>query len=615
MLFHQARMIFGLLSVSQQRSALLVVVFMLGLAAFDAAGVAALYGVLDIALGNPAQSLRTKMELWFGLTETKAVFAVMAASVAIIFIIKFLLTLLNIYLVERLTWHLYKELCHELFTYYLTRPYAFHLKTNSSDLIYNIVSALMNISRTALTYWLWMISDFILFLAMMLVMLWVNPLVSGIAMGGAGLLGGGLLLYGRRRTLRWGKVVQEANSDIHRCAVESFSVVKEIKLYGREPSFVKAMDQALERLIGASVKNTYLQQLAKPIFETVTITVLIGALSFVYLQQDSAAGLIPLFALYGAAAQRIMPAVVRLLNSLQYLRFIHSWAQRVHDDVAAARNIAAERAESARGILNFDRIVFDGVGLTYETAERPALAQIDLTINRGDVVGIVGRSGAGKSSIVDILLGLLHPDVGQVWVESGGERVSAESCRGIFGYVPQSVQLIDTTIRGNITLGSTGGQEQKEQLAFLLDLCQLRDFIAAQPLGLDTVIGERGVRLSGGQRQRIAWARAMFHRPQILVLDEATAALDAVTEMAITQAVDALRGDKTLIIVAHRLSTVKNCDYLVVLDHGRIVDVGSYDELTERNSIFRAMVGELNHETVATSKESELEQPHEMTTL
>jgi ATP-binding cassette, subfamily B, bacterial PglK len=236
-----------------------------------------------------------------------------------------------------------------------------------------------------------------------------------------------------------------------------------------------------------------------------------------------------------------------------------------------------------------DDVVFDHVTFTYEGALRPALRDIDLCLPAGEAIGIVGPSGAGKSTLVDLLLALLHPTAGRVL--AGGVDLARDrrAWQRRIGYVPQAVYLADDSLRRNIAFGLDDAEIDPDRLWRAVRLAQLERFVTALPDGLDTRVGERGVRLSGGERQRVAIARALYGEPRVLVLDEATAALDNRTEQEVAAAIEALAGDRTLIIVAHRLSTVRHCNRLVLLRDGRIEEIGPYDDLLARSATFRAL--------------------------
>jgi ATP-binding cassette subfamily C protein len=230
--------------------------------------------------------------------------------------------------------------------------------------------------------------------------------------------------------------------------------------------------------------------------------------------------------------------------------------------------------------VTFDReITFEHVTLRYEAGDRPALTDVNLSIRPGESIGIVGPTGAGKSTLVDVLLGLLLPTGGRVLIDGDPLSTRERGWQRLIGYVPQEVYLLDDTLRRNIAFGIADRAIDDRQLARAVSLARLGEVVSALPKGLETNVGENGVRLSGGQRQRVAIARALYHDPPVLVFDEATAALDNQTEREVTEAIAALRGDRTLVAIAHRLSTVQACDRLIYLRDGRIAGIGTYQEL------------------------------------
>jgi ABC-type multidrug transport system fused ATPase/permease subunit len=233
--------------------------------------------------------------------------------------------------------------------------------------------------------------------------------------------------------------------------------------------------------------------------------------------------------------------------------------------------------------FDFESLATEALSFQYEQMDSEVLKDISILINKGEAIGFVGQSGSGKSTLIDILLGLLEPKSGCVRVNGLDIGVCKRSWQHIVGYIPQTIFLMDDSLRRNIAIGIADNEIDEVAIREALKSAQLEDFVAALPEGLDTVVGERGVRLSGGQRQRIGIARALYHRPSVLVLDEATSSLDTETEHGVMQAVQALQGDKTVIIVAHRLSTVEYCDRLYRLDAGRIVDEGTFDEVMNRS--------------------------------
>jgi ABC-type multidrug transport system fused ATPase/permease subunit len=288
---------------------------------------------------------------------------------------------------------------------------------------------------------------------------------------------------------------------------------------------------------------------------------------------------LPILGLFGVAAFRIVPALNRFITNFQTIGLARP---QVLDTYDALKNFSSSR-KTPGSLGDFKDFVADGITFVYENSERVVLDHVSLSVSAGEAVGFVGRSGSGKSTLVDIMLGLLKPQSGEVLINGTNIDDVKQSWQKQIGYIPQTIFLMDDSLRRNIAIGIADKEIDEAAIFEALKSAQLEDFVASLPEGLDTLVGERGVRLSGGQRQRIGIARALYHRPSVLVLDEATSSLDTETEHGVMQAVQALQGDKTVIIVAHRLSTVEYCDRLYRLDAGRIVDEGTFDEVMNRS--------------------------------
>jgi ABC-type multidrug transport system fused ATPase/permease subunit len=290
--------------------------------------------------------------------------------------------------------------------------------------------------------------------------------------------------------------------------------------------------------------------------------------------------IVPVVGLFALSAFRVLPSVNKIINGLQMLRVSRAAIETIHRDLGL--NISTGDSSTV-GVFEFEALTTEALGFQYEQMDSEVLKDISILINKGEAVGFVGQSGSGKSTLIDILLGLLEPKSGSVRVNGLEIGDCKRSWQHIVGYIPQTIFLMDDSLRRNIAIGIADNEIDEVAIFEALKSAQLEDFVASLPEGLDTVVGERGVRLSGGQRQRIGMARAMYHQPSVLVLDEATSSLDTETEKGVMQAVQALQGDKTVIIVAHRLSTVEYCDRLYRLDAGRIVDEGTFDEVMNRS--------------------------------
>jgi ABC-type multidrug transport system fused ATPase/permease subunit len=290
--------------------------------------------------------------------------------------------------------------------------------------------------------------------------------------------------------------------------------------------------------------------------------------------------IVPVVGLFAATAFRVLPSVNKVVGSRQLLKVSRNAIETIYSDLQLP---LLNKTGLNKETLAFETLQVENLTFAYEGIADSVLNDVNVHIQKGEAVGFVGQSGSGKSTLIDIMLGLLEPQNGSVSINGQTIENVKQSWQQQIGYIPQTIFLMDDSLRRNIAIGISDNEIDELAIVEALKSAQLEEFVASLPEGLDTVVGERGVRLSGGQRQRIGIARALYHRPSVLVLDEATSSLDTETEHGVMQAVQALQGDKTVIIVAHRLSTVEYCDRLYRLDAGRIVDEGTFDEVMNRS--------------------------------
>jgi len=313
--------------------------------------------------------------------------------------------------------------------------------------------------------------------------------------------------------------------------------------------------------------------------ELLTIICLGLLVSVMVLSNKAIGDILQVLSLFGAAAFRLLPSISQVINSFMSINVNRPILNNLYTDLSL-KIPATTTDQKSRKLL--DRIDVEGLSFSYARTTRDALNNVSIHIRRGEAVGLIGSSGSGKSTLVDILLGLLEPISGRVRIDGNDIHQNLRGWQDQIGYVPQSIFLTDDTLRRNVAFGLPKDKIDDDAVRSAIRSAQLEEFVASLPDGMETVVGERGVRLSGGQRQRIGIARALYNNPDVLVLDEATSSLDTETEHGVMQAVQALQGDKTVIIVAHRLSTVEYCDRLYRLENAQIVDEGTFSEVTSR---------------------------------
>ncbi|HEU4780708.1 MAG TPA: ABC transporter ATP-binding protein [Steroidobacteraceae bacterium] len=465
------------------------------------------------------------------------------------------------------------QMSRRLFAGYLRQAYTFHIQRNSAELIRNALGEVYEITHHGLYEALRFIAEILVILGILSLLLYIEPFGAAVSIATLGLFGGGFYLLTRKRMLRWGELRQVHERMRLQQLQEGFGGVKDLKLLGREGAFIESYGVHADGYARVGRNQNTLQELPRLMLEILAV----GAFAALVIVMLSRGGtfdaLLPTLGLFAAAAFRIMPSANRIMNSVQIMR--HAMPV-VGTLTAELDTLAPEEPAHAAAPLKFEReLRVDGVSFSYPAADSPSLRDVSLTIRAGESVGFVGGSGSGKSTLIDVILGLLAPQSGSVLVDGVDVRDSLRSWQDKIGYVRQQIFLTDDTLRRNIAFGIPDADIDEHALQRALRAAQLEEFVTTLPAGLNTLVGERGVRLSGGQLQRIGIARALYHDPPVLVLDEATSALDTTTEREVMSAVRALHGTKTVIIVAHRLTTVADCDYLHRLEAGRIVQTGS----------------------------------------
>lgn len=561
-------------------------------AAMEALGAAAVFALIKVITDPGVVSTWPLLSRWAPppAGDTKSIVVMATVTVAAFQVVKNIVLAAVAALEGRVITDSVTAFSTRMLKGYLSLPFEFHFRRNSSELICNITDSADQALRVVLSSIIAATSEAFIVAGIVVVLLITAPMVALIAVGVLFALLLLALRLTRRAMTEWG--AQE--HDLKRLTLETLRQtlggLKEVKLRGRERFFYDRFARQQGGLMRLRHLSGALSVASRLLIETVFVC---GTLLVVVLVtlRGVGTGVVALLGLYAYAGFRIIPSVNRILMHLGNIRYGTPAIEGLYGDLLIFRDSPVEVLESGdAGTVRFvDRLVVERVSYTYEGAHAPALQEIDLTIRRGESVGIVGPTGAGKSTLIDLLLGLLRPSTGRITVDGVDMLTRLKAWQRKIGYVPQAVYLIDDTLRRNIAFGQLDEEIDERRLEAAVQMAQLHDVVAALPLGLATVVGERGIRLSGGERQRVAIARALYHEPELLVFDEATSALDNQTERELTRAIEALHGQKTMLIIAHRLSTVRRCDRLVFLRDGRLAGLGSYDDLVEHNDDFRAM--------------------------
>ncbi|MEX1120683.1 MAG: ABC transporter ATP-binding protein [Balneolales bacterium] len=517
-----------------------------------------------------------------------------------VFIIKNSYNAFYKYIQARFIWGRFVTISTNLFNLYLTAPYEFHLKRNSSELLRNVTQETIYMIQMVLTPLMKVVMDAVLILGIFCMLLWVEPLIT---LGVIVLLGGGgglFLKVIKEKTQSYGKTAQQDRERMIRSVNEGLGGFKDARVLNREGWFGQRFGIHVKRYAISQTFKAVAAISAQPVIETIAVTGMLLITLTLYWQGNGLEAIIPILTLFGAATMKLMPAIQELAKSFTNMRYYSHTIEPIFDDSMELKNPRRRgglinlsvllRNHHNPEVLAFNQSInFKNVSYNYPGTYVQAVQNLTLDIPKGHVVSFVGTSGAGKTTLVDLLLGLLTPENGKISVDGKDIQDDLTGWKHNIGYIPQFIFLADDSIARNIAFGLPDEQIEDKRIHNAVEIAQLSDLIETLPDGLNTVIGEKGTRLSGGQRQRIGIARALYHNPQVLIMDEATSALDNVTEKYVIEAIERLKGERTIIMIAHRLTTVMNSDKLYLMKNGKIYQQGTYDELAETSNDFRVM--------------------------
>lgn len=498
----------------------------------------------------------------FGFKETSHFLVGMSIFLILIYVVKNVYLILMNAIQYRFIFNNQKRLSCRLLACYASQPYTFFLDHNTADLIRNVgqdtdnfFEAVSEVLRLTMEIFVCiLLAGFLLitdvFITITLVLL-------------LGLIGGSLLKGIKNSLERLGTKKRDSHGGRNKWVMQTFGGIKEVKVLEKETYFLNQYEEQYDIYIGAQKRYRVLSFIPKPIMETLCIGGLMLMVAIKIMNGADAAYFVSTLSVFAIAAFRLLPSFNRMSESASRIMFDKSSVDAIYEDLQMIgeleKNISVRKTETEK--LPFEEgINIKNLSFRYPNVEHYVLEDVQLTIPKNKSVAFIGSSGAGKTTLADIVLGILKPEKGQICVDETDIYEHMSKWHNMLGYIPQTIFLMDDTIRNNIVLGVPEEEINEKRVQEVLEEAQLKGFIDTLEDGLDTIIGEGGVRLSGGQRQRIGIARALYRNPEVLILDEATSALDNDTETAVMEAINHLAGKKTLIIIAHRLSTIENCD-------------------------------------------------------
>ncbi|PZV14672.1 MAG: ABC transporter ATP-binding protein [Leptolyngbya sp.] len=488
------------------------------------------------------------------------------------------------------------ELSYKLMKAYIKAPYSFHLNINSAEMIRDITTTTDSVCLGLVMSLLTSISNIVIVLALMILLVKTNAMALILI---AVLLPVvfGLLQITKNRLAKWSKAGWDASGEMIRVLNHGLGGLKETRVIGCESYFEQQMEEQTKKFAINTSRVQGYGNLPRFVIEAFMITFLVSfTFLFINLNRGQEQNLTAVLGIFAFASIRLLPAVGNLVSGINVInsnifaldRLFFNFKELEKEHLLPVNNFTNVSKsygsnQNQQKISFTAKIVLDELTFQYPGVDKKALDHISLTISKGQSIGLIGKSGSGKTTLVDVFLGLFTPQSGDIQVDGVSVYDNLREWQNILGYVPQSIFLIDDTLERNIAFGVPDHLIDQERLIKAIEMAQLTEVVSQLPKGIQTQVGERGVLLSGGQRQRVGIARVLYHEREILVFDEATAALDNETEQLVTEATKALSGKKTIIIIAHRLSTIKHCDRIYQIDQGQILKSGSYQEVVLGN--------------------------------
>ena len=543
----------------------------------------------------------TFVQVWelFGRPELSTFLLLTGIGVLAMFVFANLFMTASIYVQHMFVQSVATWFTSRLMRGYLEQPYEFYLNHNGAELSKNVFTEVQQVVNGVMRPAIEVAAKGTMAVVILAFLIAVDPPVAFIAIA---VLGGGYTLIFRvvkKRLTRLGKKRVEANRHRFRIAAEAFGGIKQVKLAGREGDYMARFHPQVRTFEKAKAKTQIIGKVPKFLLEILALGGILAIALVLFAAEGTVAGVLPVLSLYAVAGYRLMPALQQMFQGISKMRSAGPSVDILYEDMKSleieeekksrSAQSGEKRQEAAPEITFHEAIQLRNIHFHYPNTDDRVIEGLDLDIEKNTTVGFVGPTGCGKTTLIDIILGLLSPQQGRYFVDdtllkNGGIRVWQKQ----LGYVPQDIYLADDTVTRNVALGVPEAELDKEAVRRACRIANVDDFIQSElEKGYETVVGERGIRLSGGQRQRIGIARALYHDPQVLILDEATSALDGRTEGAIMDAIHTLAHKKTIVMIAHRLTTLRDCDVIYVMEGGRFLDSGTYEELKERNEVFR----------------------------
>lgn len=582
-----------LLSPKERARAALLLVMILIMALLEVIGVASIMPYMAVLADQKLIETNAALNfayVSFGFTDARAFLLFLGVIVFVILVCSQGFKTITTYAQLRFIYLLEYGIARRLVDGYLNQPYVWFLNRHSADLAKNVLSEVGLVVHGMLLPMITLVAQISVAMALLLLLVVVDHKL-------AMMVGGGLVLaYGVMYALmsgflsRIGRERKTANQRRFTVLSEAFGAAKEIKIGGLEGVYVERFSQPALVYAKHQASASSVSQLPRYVLEAMAFGGILALTLYLLSKGGGISSALPVIALYAFAGYRLLPAIQNIYVSLTQLRYGGSALDNLHADLISL-NTPTKKTASHNALILEKNITLSAIEFRYPNTESPVLNGLDLSIPARSIAGLVGATGSGKTTAVDLIMGLLEPASGKLEVD--GVAINESNIhlwQRSIGYVPQQIFLADDSIAANIAFGVESLEIDMGSVERAARIANLHDFVASElPSGYSTIIGERGVRLSGGQRQRIGIARALYHNPQVLILDEATSALDNLTERAVMEAVGNLGHKITIILIAHRLTTVRECDVIYMIDRGKVIGHGKFEDLLAESESFRKL--------------------------
>lgn len=526
-----------------------------------------MYLILNPKMIQEYPILQRIYELPFVGNYTRFV-VLMCAALALIFVLKSFYMFFLIYVQNRLSFNRQVAISKELFRSYITKPYTFFFEHNSAEMQRNINVLVPNAITGVFLAGLSLITEGLIIIFIVIFLFVVSSISATIVVFAIGGISFAFYLRLKSSLDRTAKKENKYGTKMVKAVNEGLGSIKEIKILGRTKNFVDEFEQNSSDYAKARAMMNLMSQTPRLLIETITVLGIIAIVIVNMLSGKSVEAIIPTLAIFGMAAFRVMPSINRVLTNLTSIRYSAVSLEAFYEDLITSKSedqkmpqASSDNAKEGKKDFKFSRdLKLNNISYRYPNTEEDVLSHVDLTIKKGTSIGIVGPSGSGKTTLIDLILGLISPNSGEILIDQINAEEVMEAWRRDIGYVPQTISLIDDSIGRNVAFGIPEADKSLEKIWKALEIAHMKDYVEALPEGLDTNIGETGIKLSGGQRQRLGIARAVYHNPEVLIFDEATSSLDTEIEKTISDAISRIGKTKTVIIIAHRLNTLDTCD-------------------------------------------------------